>query len=118
MPLTLDAVMKQINSQFAKTFDRIDIINSKLDTVKAELDEKLDAVSRDFLSFKKECADKFKLADEALCAFESRIDGITQEIGGVENLNELSSRRKPGIVLQIDVEARRPRRKPSPLGGR
>lgn len=81
--------MEQINSQFAKTFDRIDTINNKLDTVKAELDEKLDSVSRDFTSFKAECAEKFKTTDNALREMESRIEGISQEIGGIENRNEL-----------------------------
>lgn len=88
-PLTLEAVMKEINMQFTKTFDRIDTISNKIDTVKAELNEQLSSVSRDFNSFKAECADKFKFTDDAMCELESRIDGISQEIGGIENRNEL-----------------------------
>ncbi|KAL9703383.1 hypothetical protein quinque_006901 [Culex quinquefasciatus] len=87
-PLTLEAVMKEINMQFTKTFDRIDTISNKIDTVKAELNEQLSSVSRDFNSFKAECADKFKFTDDAMCELESRIDGISQEIGGIENRNE------------------------------
>lgn len=81
--------MKVINHKFAETFARIDSINGKLDTVKAELDEKLDAVSRDFSSFKEECAKRFKCTDEALGELDSRITGMSQEIGGLENRNEL-----------------------------
>lgn len=87
--LTLEDVMKVINSKFAQTFARIDSINGKLDTVKAELDQKLDAVSRDFSSFKANCEKRFKHTDDALVALDSRIDVLSQEIGGLENHNEL-----------------------------
>lgn len=66
--LSLETVVRMMNSQFEKTLERIEEMNKnisdKIDTVKAELDEKLDAVSRDVSSFKAECADQFARNDK------------------------------------------------------
>lgn len=91
--LSLETVLHMMNSQFEKTLARIEEMNSgisaKIDSVKAELDDKLDAVSRDISSFKSECAEKFVQNNNAMLALNNRVDEISREIGGLKNRNEL-----------------------------
>lgn len=91
--LTLAAVLQAMNDQFEKTFTRMEEINinisRKIDTVKAELDGKLEAVMHDINTFKADCTTKLKVNENALCSLSERVDGISQEIGSLENRNEL-----------------------------
>lgn len=91
--LTLETVMKAINQQFAKTLARIEEINvnisGKIDTVKAELDGKLEAVLTDINTFKADCTAKLKFNEDALCDLNGRVNEISQDIGSLENRNEL-----------------------------
>lgn len=81
--------MQAINDQFAKTFERMDLISGKIDSVKAELQGQLDAVSRDISAIKADCAANFETNDRALRVLDERVDAISQEIGGLANRNEL-----------------------------
>lgn len=82
-----------MNEQFKLTKERIEAVNTAIsemiESVKAELDEKLSSVSRDIASFKEEYSKKFIENEGALNALDERVNGITQEIGGLENRNEL-----------------------------
>lgn len=92
-PLTLEAVMKAMNHQFEKTLARIEEINvnisGKIDTVKAELDGKLEAVLNDINTFKADCTEKLKYHEDAVCDLNGRVNVISQEIGCLEYRNEL-----------------------------
>lgn len=92
-PVTLEDLMDAMTKQFKLTQERIDAVNTtiteKIECVKAELDDKLDAVSRDIASFKDECAARFTVNEGALQTLNEQVDGISQEIGGLEKRNEL-----------------------------
>ncbi|KAL1399591.1 hypothetical protein pipiens_002191 [Culex pipiens pipiens] len=92
-PVTLEDLMDAMTKQFKLTQEHIDAVNTtiteKIESVKAELDDKLDAVSRDIASFKDECAARFTVNEGALQTLNEQVDGISQEIGGLEKRNEL-----------------------------
>lgn len=85
--------MQTMNLQFAKTMARMEEINNnisgKIDTVKSELDGKLEAVLQDINTFKADCTAKLKYNEDALCVLNGRVDEISQSIGSLENRNEL-----------------------------
>ena len=92
-PMTLVDLMAAMNEQFKLTQEQIQAVNTtiteKIDSVKAELNDKLSAVTRDIANFKEECAVKFSVNDGAVCSLNERVEEISQEIGGLENRNEL-----------------------------
>lgn len=85
--------MEAMNHHFAQTRARIEEINvnisGKIDTVRAELDGKLEAVLHDINSFKADCSSKLNSHEEALCVLNERVDEISHTIGGLDNRNEL-----------------------------
>lgn len=85
--------MQAMNHQFAQTLARIEEISvnisGKIDTVKADLDGKLEAVLHDINSFKADCNAKLKSNEDALCALDERVGSISQDIDNLQNRNEL-----------------------------
>lgn len=91
--MTLEDLLTAMNEQFKLTQERIEAVNStiseKIDSVKAEFDDKLSSVSREIASFKEECGVQFAGNESALNALDEKVNGITQEIDGLEKRNEL-----------------------------
>lgn len=92
-PLTLEAVMRAMNQHFAQTRARIEEINvnisGKIDTVRAELDGKLESVLHDINTFKADCTTRLRSNEDALCTLTERVNEISHDIGGLEKRNEL-----------------------------
>uniref|UniRef100_A0A8D8B4S1 (northern house mosquito) hypothetical protein n=1 Tax=Culex pipiens TaxID=7175 RepID=A0A8D8B4S1_CULPI len=92
-PMTLADLLAAMTEQFKLTQERIQAVNTsiteKIDSVKTELNDKLCAVSRDIANFKEECAVKFAVNNGAIRTLNERVDEVRQEIGAIENRNEL-----------------------------
>ncbi|KAL9705253.1 hypothetical protein quinque_008771 [Culex quinquefasciatus] len=92
-PMTLADLLAAMTEQFKLTQERIQAVNTsiteKIDSVKTELNDKLCAASRDIANFKEECAVKLAVNDGANRTLNERVDEVSQEIGALENRNEL-----------------------------
>ncbi|KAL1375463.1 hypothetical protein pipiens_017470 [Culex pipiens pipiens] len=91
--MTLADLLAAMTEQFKLTQERIQAVNTsiteKIDSVKTELNDKLCAASRDIANFKEECAVKLAVNDGAIRTLNERVDEVSQEIGALENRNEL-----------------------------
>lgn len=90
---TLDSAVQLLLAQFNETKEKIEElqtnINTKIDAVKSELEDKLSVVSSDIQSLRADCAEKFLRGDAAINTISDRLDRITDTVGNLENRNEL-----------------------------
>lgn len=90
---TLDSAVQLLLAQFSETKEKIEElqtnINTKIDAVKTELEEKLSVVSLDIQSLRADCAEKFRRGDAVINTICSRLDRISDTVGNLENRNEL-----------------------------
>lgn len=91
--ITLDTAVQMLMKQFTETKTLIDEmrneINIKIDTVKTELEGKLNVVSNDIHALKTECASNFQSYDVALNGLHERVDEISSTMDNLVNRNEL-----------------------------
>ena len=91
--LSLDSAVQMLMNQFAETKAMIDDLrsdlHSKIETVKLELDNKLESVSQDIHTLRAECATKFSTHDSAMNTLNERVDRISSAVDKFENRNEL-----------------------------
>ena len=87
--ITLEGILRSMMQQFTETKQLIDTVrteimdvNNKIDSVKIEL-------KNDIKSVKDDCAAKFQHHDVALDLLNTRVDGMSQKIGALQNRNEL-----------------------------
>lgn len=101
---TLETILQAINSQFARTNAQINGISRKIDSIKTELEGRLNNVIDDISSIKQECAAKFQCYDAVIHALDEKVEVISQEIGNLANRNDLIVSGIP-MVKEEDLSA-------------
>ena len=96
---TLNRMFDMMMVQFTETKHLIDTVRDELSDINGKIDAVKTELQGDIKSFKDECAAKFQHHDTALDSLKLRINSVTQNIGTLENRNELVI---SGIPFQND----------------
>lgn len=87
--ITLEGMLQTMMQQFVETRQLIDTVRSEIMDVNSKIDSVKQELQSDMKSVKDEFAAKFQYHDKSLDSLNSRVDGMSQKIGALQYRNEL-----------------------------